>query len=242
MASIRDAFEESITDSNSILKLVFYAIPIFLAFMPTQSAISENVKLLLEIPVSILLFGFMLICTSNVRLGKNSIMPSFNIFAVFWAGIKGVVALAPLAILTSLLYTFFVGLLSNAPLEPSIITVFTVIIGIIIFSFNYVGYLLYAHNFKILDAYNFKLILKYCTDVLIAMFFMGVFIAIVNIVITVPVAYVVWLFFGFPNPVIIFYICMVVVFNAAVLGHYLAQIDYEIIEVAEERDNGTNLT
>ena len=35
MASIRDAFEESITDSNSILKFIFYAIPVFFVLMPS---------------------------------------------------------------------------------------------------------------------------------------------------------------------------------------------------------------
>ena len=240
MASIRDAFEESITDSHSVSKIIFYAIPVFFATMP--SITQEQVQLILTVPVSIMLFGFMLHCTSNVRGGKNTVLPSFNIFSVIWAGIKGTVALAPLVILTSLAYFYTAGLLANAPLEPNLINIFNIIIGIIFYSFNFVGYLLYAHKFKITDAYNVKLILQYCMDVLIAMIFMGIFMFIVNVIIVVPVAYIIWLFFGFPNPVIIFYFCMVTVFDAAVMGHYLAQIDYEIIAVAEESDKGTNLT
>lgn len=240
MASIKDAFEESLTDSNSIFKYIFYAIPVYFAAMP--SVTEAQVQTLISVPVAILLFGFMLQCTANVRNGKNRILPSFNIFSVFWAGLKGIIALAPLVILTVIIHVALIALLAKLPLEPAMVSVFTIVLGIIIYSFNYVGYLLYAHKFKITDAYNFILIAKYSVDVLIAMFFMGIFLLIVNVIITAPVVYFIWLFFGFPNPLIVFYACMVTVFNAAITGHYLAQIDYEIIEVnKDDIDNGTDI-
>ena len=53
---------------------------------------------------------------------------------------------------------------------------------------------------------------------------------LVNLVVLVPVLYLIWIFFGLPHPIATFYCCTVIVFNLAIMGHYMAQIDYETIE------------
>lgn len=233
MASIIDSVDETITDNNSILKIIIFSIPIFL--LAYKGANLPAYKFW-SVLISIFTFGIMLSCTYNVRVGNNYVLPSFNIFMIFWRGLKGIVALIPMAIVSQLLGVLFVGFLKNAPLTPLLLSIFSIIIFALCYSFTYTAYLLYSHKFKILDAYNIKLIVKYCVDVLIAILFMSIQLFILDLLVILPVGYVIWLFWGFPNPAILFYLCMVTIFNSAIIGHYLAQIDYEIIEVSENQD------
>lgn len=41
---------------------------------------------------------------------------------------------------------------------------------------------------------------------------------------------------GLPHPVAIFFWSMVLIFNLAMIGHYLAQVDYEAIASKENAD------
>jgi hypothetical protein len=63
---------------------------------------------------------------------------------------------------------------------------------------------------------------------------MKIFVAIVDIILIVPMGYLLWLFFGLQHPISIFFVCGVVIFNISIMGHYLAQIAYEIIAIDEE--------
>ena len=119
------------------------------------------------------------------------------------------------------------------PVE-NLVTVFSYITYFICGSFVITSYLLYANSFKILDAYNIKSIFTYCVDVLIASIFMLVQAVLVDAIIIAPITYIIWLFFGIPHPVAIFFWSFMFVFNLAILGHYLAQISYEIVEVKEK--------
>lgn len=231
MASIIDSVQETFEDNHSILKFILYAIPLFVVTNYTPTQIPGYI--IVAIIAQLLLFGFMLHCTYNVRIGVQKVLPSFNILEVFVTGLKGLVALAPICIASYFLMIFVSGLLlSNIP-DETLAKVFIGIIGLICYSICCTSYLLYAYKFKISDAYNLKAISTYCIDVLIAIIFMIILLAIFNFLIVAPVTYIIWLFFGIPHPIAIFYWSVCAVFNAAICGHYLAQISYEIIEVKE---------
>ena len=238
MASIKDAVEECIRDNNSIIKFIVYAIPLFLCTQAIMSGNKPNSGLLLTgiILTSILTLGYMLKCTMNVADDKTmTVLPSFNVFEIFFIGLKGAIVLAPIAILSRLIGAFCVGLLANAPLPPNLIMIFSWIIWIIFGSFVYTGYLMYTRRGKVADAYNISAISKYCVDILIAVIFMKIFIAIVDLILILPVGYILWLFFGLVHPVSVFFLCIVAIFNISVMGHYFAQVAYEVIAIDEEK-------
>ena len=99
MASIIDAFEESFHDNHALTKFIIFAIPVY--YCVDLYSKNDDAFWFVSALVFILLFGFMLKCTSNVRNGKNYVMPSFNIFSMFWSGIKGLVAIGPILAILS---------------------------------------------------------------------------------------------------------------------------------------------
>ena len=83
MASIKDAFEESIQEENATLKYIIFAIPIYYwvdLYVKNEDMSKFWILALILIPLYI---GFLTQCTTNVRNGKNKVLPSFNIFSMF---------------------------------------------------------------------------------------------------------------------------------------------------------------
>ena len=148
---------------------------------------------------------------------------------------KGTIALGPsIAINSWLAVLVNQNLLPNIFVEPNTLMVFQGIVWALFGSIMLTGYLCYAKTFKIADAYNFKTISESCIDILVAVLFMIPQVLIANAILIIPVSYVIWVFFGLPSPIANFYWSMVLIFNLAMCGHYLAQMDYEAIKKEED--------
>ena len=231
MASIKDSVEESFQDDLSFIKVLIFSTPLFVIVNFSKEQIPGYSFLL--VIIVLLLLGFVIRCTYNVRRGKNEILPSFNILGTFWDGLKSVVALAPAGLIVYFLSKFLVNILVTYIPNEQFVNIFSYAIYAILSSFIFASYLLYADNLKITDAYNIKSISTYCIDILVGIIFMLIQLAIVDAILLVPVTYVLWLFFGIPHPVAIFFWSVLFVYNMAFIGHYMGQISYEIIEVKE---------
>ncbi len=227
MASIKDAFEESFHDHHALTKYFIFAIPVY--YCVDLYSKNDNNFWAVSAAVFILLFGFMIKCTSNVRNGKNYVLPSFNIISMFWDGIKGLVALGPIIAICSWLGGTTGKFLSEYFPDPASMRVWYFIIWGLLVSIMMTGYLCYARNFKISDAYNIKTIWNSCVDVFAGVLFMIPQILLVNAIIAGPITYIIWLFFGIPHPIAVFFWSMCLILNLSITGHYLAQVDYEAI-------------
>lgn len=236
MASVKDALEETLQDNLSWFKYVLYTIPVFyVVYNIIQGKNSQQLPVIIILTI-LLLAGFMLKCTYNVRMGNRNILPSFNIFGVLWLGLKGAIALAPMSAIAYFGSLKVIEIISLYIPVSGIYYFFVVCSCAIFSSFIFTSYLLFTKNFKIIDAYNIKLIFNNCVDILISVLLMFLFVAIIAAIMAAPVTYLVWLFMGLNNPVIIFIWCMIGVICIGIMGHYLAQVEYEILASAEEKD------
>ena len=170
MASIKDAFEESFHDHHALTKYFIFAIPVY--YCVDLYSKNDSTFWAVSAAVFILLFGFMIKCTSNVRNGKNYVLPSLNIFSMFWAGIKGLVALGPIIAVCSWAAFYICSFLSGYFTDPNSMKVWYFIVWGLFASFMLTGYLCYARRFKISDAYNLKTISNSSVDVFAGVLFM----------------------------------------------------------------------
>lgn len=234
MASIKDAFDESFQDTHAIIKYIIFALPVFYCIYLYTNNNMGGFWTMATITF-LMLFGILIKCTANVRNGKDAVLPSFNIFGILWSGLKGTIALGPsIAINSWLAILVNQNLLPNIFVEPNTLMVFQGIVWALFGSIMLTGYLCYAKTFKIADTYNFKTISESCIDILVAVLFMIPQVLIANAILIIPVSYVIWVFFGLPSPIANFYWSMVLIFNLAMCGHYLAQMDYEAIKKEED--------
>lgn len=229
MASIKDAFEETLQEEHALAMYIIFAIPLFLCTKFLLEADKTGYFIITSLFASVLLIGFALKCTSNVRSGSNNVLPSFNIFPILWDGIRGIIVLAPLIIIAYTLEFFIAGFLAKVITHPTTLRIFILITTGLCNSIVYTGYILFARRFRASDVYDFKTISTYCVDILIAVIFMKLQMILVNLIVAGPITYLIWIFFGIPHPVATFFWCVIAVFNLAIMGHYMAQIDYEVI-------------
>ncbi len=237
MPSIIDAFEESLQDNHTLSKCVIFAIPIYycIDLYSKENPLFYGMSAI----TFILLFGFLIKCTTNVRNGKDYVLPSFNIFSIIWAGIKGLIAIGPLLAILSMAAVFVCKFLEGFFPNPDSMVIWKYIVWGLFGSFMMTGYLSYAKTFKISDAYNFKAMADSCVDVFAGVFFMIPQIIIVDALIIAPVTYLIWIFFGIPHPIAIFFWSMCLVFTLSITGHYLAQVDYETIKRKDDEDKNS---
>jgi len=215
----------------SILKYFVFAIPVFYS-INLYTSNNHSIFWIIAPLTLTLLFGFLIECTANVRSGKNHVLPSFNIITILWSGIKGIIAIGPSIALNIWLAITICSRFTLA--DPNVDGVIKGIIWALFVSMMLTSYLLYTNNFKIADAYNFKIISDSSVDIFLAVLFFIPRLIIVNAVIIGSITYIVWLIFGIPSLACTFFWCMALIFNLAIITNYFAQVDYEIMGVKEQ--------
>ncbi len=248
MASIKDSIEEvSIEGFSAYIKfgglgaLLYYCIYLYLQ-NPNNL---DGWFYLVSFVSYILLTGFLLKTTSNVKNGHDNILPSFNVFHLIGHGLKGLVALGPVVFVNLFLANkvgqFLVNLFEGYGMESVVGTyIILSITYILFFSFIFTAYLLYASKFNITDAYNLRLISKYSMDIILPILFFIPQIIFVDILFIGAITYLFWIFMGNPieNNWCVWFWCAAFIWNLAISGHYMAQLDYEIIDYSENSSDG----
>lgn len=240
MASIVDSLNEALLDTLAPVKLIGYVIPVYFAIL---SFMKGDLRMLViwEIVIGILYLALLTQGIYNVRRSKREIL-SINPLALVKSFVFALVAIIPNALIW---YGAGFLLVTNVqiPINVSWIqVVFTWIVGIIVYSIVMTSYLCFAKTMRILEAFNYKVIFESCIDVLIALFFFKLQLALVQVVLFGPVAY---LYFFFKVPFthwsFLLYASIVAVVNLSITANYFAQIAYECIPGNnEEYDNNNN--
>ena len=232
MASIKDAVEESFNDNNATIKYFLFALPIYATYYLYSSKQFGLPLLFLAVFSLLLLVGILTICTMNVRNSRTQILPNFNIIRIFKEAVLCLLAIAPVSAINIALPAFITSRfeLPSVGVDISL----KILIWCAFSSVIFTAYLLYSKDKNIKDTYNLKSISDYGGDVMAAVIFMIPQVLLVNAIFLGSIAYVLILFFGWPNPVLDFICCMFLVQNMAMIGNYLAQIAMENIEIKLE--------
>lgn len=235
MPSIKDSFEECLQGENAIIKYIILATPLFICTKFIVEPDKTDYFVMTALITAVLLIGFCLKCTSNTRSNSNALLPSFNVFPLLFNGLRGIIVLAPLFIIANTLNFFITDFLGKTITNPQLLNVYSIITTGICYSIVCTGYILFARRFRASDVYDIKKISTYCVDILIAILFMELQVFIVDILVGGPMTYLVWLFFGLPHPIATFIWCVILVFDLALMSHYMAQIDYETIREDDDK-------
>lgn len=238
MASIKDAVEESFQDNRAFLKYIIFAIPLYLTYYMYNNENTGALFIFAVIFCIFMLLGFITICSVNVNRNNSQVLPDFNLFMLFKESLGTFFAIIPAVIINSVLPYF----ITSSFTLPS--KTFDIILNIFIwFAFISVivtTYLLYVREKKFKNAYNLKSISDYGANIMISLIFMIPLILLVNVIFLGPIAYLIILFFGLPNPFFDFICCVFLVFNIAIIGNYLAQIGLETIDMKIQNDKYNN--
>lgn len=226
MASIIDSFREVFSDNLSFLKMIILAIPVYFSYHIYFETKQDFTGFFWLAGLTIFfLWGVLIDVTNNVLSERNQVLPSLNPFPIAFTAFKGVLAIAPVAVITFLLANYLSSLIK---IMPWIDFTLKFIIWFIVIAVIITAFLLFCTQKRILDAYNVKLLFQKLSDVAITLLFFFVQLAVANLPTTVFLGYTLLILFGV-GPIFNSFMSLAIVFNIAVIGHYMAQVHYEVL-------------
>lgn len=226
MASIIDSFRETIGDNKSLVKLAVLAAPVFFAYQLYISSKQDfTFFYMVAYIVGFFLFGFLIKVTNGVLDERDTVLPSLNVLKWSWSAIKGLAAVLPYVLICCMLANYFSSIINIISwLDITLKTIiWLVAVAIIITAF-----LMFVTREKISDAFNIKLLFEKAGDLITMLIFLVIQLIIINIPTTAFVGYTLFVLFGSGN-IFAYYLAIALVFNIAMIGHYLAQLHYEVL-------------
>ena len=236
MASIKDAVEESLNEPHALTKFFIFTIPVFGAVSLYMNKMQNSIWFyILAIISVIVILGIMSRCANNVMNYRDVTLPTFNIFTLFFDALRTIIALIPAAAINGGIAWYIVTkvcpMISVTWMSQAIMYVTYAVCGSIVLTV----FMLFCKKFSFANVFDVKAISDSCIDVLIQGIWMALQIAIIDAIITGSLTYLFWLFIGIENVVMYFVWCMTAVFNVALIGNYLGQLNYEALHQAEEK-------
>lgn len=226
MASIIDSFRETFSDNYAFPKLLVFAVPLYFSYDLYMKSNNNYTAFTWLFSITLFfLFGFLVKVTSGVLNERNSVLPPLNPFQLALASTKGLIAIAPSAAVAILAADYFSSLINILAWVD--ITLKSVI-WLLVVSIILTSFLMFVRREKITDAYNMKTLSDKAADLMVSLIFFILQLVIANVFTTAFIGYVILILFGV-GPVLYFYVSLAVAFNIGVMGHYLAQLQYEIL-------------
>lgn len=224
MASIIDAYRETFSDNFSFFKLATFAVPVYFCYSLFKSSKDDfSGFIFLTVITIFFLFGFLIKTTSGVLNEANSVLPSMNPLKLAFSAIKGIVAIGPITLITLFLTNYVCSFIN-------IIMWFDILLKVILWlvaaSVIVTSFLMFVKKEKIKDAYNIKLLFDKAGDLIIKLLVFIIQIVLVNLIAVGFFAYTLIVLFGL-GPILDAFLAYSLVFNVGVIGHYLAQLQYE---------------
>lgn len=232
MASIIDSFRETFMDNMSFFKLLTFAVPLYFAHdlylknpqQPTGAFWIAGITIFF-------LFGFLIKITGKVLNEGDSVLPFINPLKLAVVAIKGIVAIGPV---TWIAVSIAGYVISKVNIIDWFNITFQVVVWLIVIGLALTSFLMFIKNGKIADSYNCKVLFNKSADLSVAIIFFIIQIIIVNLPTTVFIGYILLVLFGF-GPLFYFFAAYAIVFNVAATGHYMAQLQYEVLGL--DKDN-----
>lgn len=236
MASIKDAIEESTNEPHALMQYIIFALPLFGAIYYYMKGQQNSILFyLLATATIIIIVGTMVKCANNVMNFREKIMPSLNPFPLIFDTIRTAIAIAPAVAINGgiayYLITKIYPMISVSWIGQAATYITYAVCGSIIVTV----FMLFAKKFSIKDAFDIKAISDSCIDVLIQGIWLLVQLAVVDGIVAGGATYLCWLFIGIDNVITYFAWSMTVMFNAAIIGNYLGQLNYEALHQEEKR-------
>ena len=235
MASIVDSFREVFSDRLAFLKLIILAIPADYTYSLYLSAVGDHdysgYYQMLYLTL-FLYFGVLVKVTNNVINERDLVLPSFNPFPIAIAGLKGLLAILPSALISCLIANYLCSIINIIPwLDITLKTIIWLVVASIIIT----SFLMFSSKGRILDAFNVKVLFEKAGDLIVTLIFFIIQLVVINIPTTAFIGYTLLILFGF-GQFFNFYIALAVAFNVAVMGHYFGQVHYETIVYVKPKD------
>lgn len=233
MASLKEAYDSTIGESFTGLKLLIWAIPLYFCRV---LYLENNIGFLTVIGgiFALLLIGFLTESAFNAIDKRPELVPGLNIFSMAYNGIKALLALAiPLGI------AYFLGNLINGFIhiqDPTWQMTANIFVWFFMAALPVSAYIVFIRRLNVFESFNIKKILIAYGDSFMTFSYLVVELFLIAFIVIGFITYMFWLFVGLDNGLINFIWCIAVMYNLVIAANYLAQLSEEVFAFREKED------
>lgn len=226
MASIIDSFRDVFTDKLSFLKLVVLALPVYYSYQLYMGSKPGYGGFFWVTGITLFfLLGFFIKIVSNMLSDAPKLLPSLNPITLGFSAAKGLIAILPASWISIFLANKICSIIYIVPwLDTTLKTCLWLVAASVIMT----TLLMFCTKEKIKDVFNFQLLSKASGDMILALIFFVIQLAVVNVLTIGFIGYTLLILFG-QGLLFNFFVAYALVFNFAVFAHYMAQVHYELI-------------
>lgn len=230
MASLKEAYDSTIGESFTGLKLLIWAIPLYFC----RELYLENNFVFLTFfggIFGLLLIGFLTESAFNTVDKKPELVPGLNLLSMAWTGFKTILAMGIPVAVAYYLGQYIIGFI-NIP-DPSIKMTADIFVWFLISALPVSTYIVFIRRLNVFDAFNLKKIFIAYGDAFMTFSYLIVKLYIFAFLIIGFITYMFWLFVGLDNALINFIWCIAVMYNLTIAANYLAQLSEEVFAFRE---------
>lgn len=234
MASIKEAYDSTIGENFTGLKLVLWAIPLYYCRNMLLSGSMDAISTLIIGVFIVLLLGFITESAYNACEKKEELVPGLNFFSMAFSGIKTIVAMSVYFAIAYLgtNYIFEFINLENAVLARTI----KIMTWLIIYSLPVSAYVVFIRKMDIFDALNLKKIFYVMGETFMMFSYLIIKLSLLSAIVIGFVSYLFWLFVGLDNCIINYIWCLTIMYNILLGANYLAQFSEEWMSLYEKKN------
>lgn len=233
MASLKEAFDSTIGESFTGLKLLLWSIPLYIC---RALYVDNNVGLLVIFGsiFGLLLIGFLTESAFNAVDKKPELVPGINLLSMGWTGIKTILAMS---ISVGVAYILGILILSFVTIkDPTFKMTVDIFVWFFMAALPVSTYIVFIRRLNVFDAFNLKKIFIAYGDAFMTFSYLIVKLYIFAFIIVGFITYMFWLFVGLDNPIINFIWCIAVMYNLVIAANYLAQLSEEVFAFREKEE------
>lgn len=235
MASIKEAYDSTIGENFTGLKLLLWAIPMGYCRNLLVDGTSGFMGTIIISVFFLLLLGFLAESANNACEKKPELVPGINIFSMALNGIKSMVALSvyfAIAFFGTQIACNYINLGEHTVLDMSL----KILIGLLFYSIPVSGFAIYCRKLDIFEAYNIKKLLFILGETFMMFSYLIIKLGLLTAVVVGFITYLFWLFVGLDNYLINYIWAITIMYNLVIGTNYIAQFSEEFMTLYEKKN------
>lgn len=233
MASLKEAYDSTIGESFTGLKLLLWAIPLYIC---RSLYLDNNIGFLTIFGgiFGLLLIGFITESAFNAIEKKSELVPGLNLLSMAWTGLKTILAMAMPIGIAYVLGSLILGFIKIS--DPTWKMTVDIFVWLFMAALPVSAYIVFIRRLNVFEAFNIKKICIAYGDAFLTFSYLIVKLYIFALLIIGFITYMFWLFVGLDNVIINFIWCIAVMYNLIIAANYLAQLSEEVFTFREKEE------
>ena len=233
MASLKEAYDSTIGESFTGLKLLIWSVPLYICRV---LYLEHNIGFLTVFGsiFALLLIGFLTESAFNAIDKRPELVPGINVFSMAYNGIKTVIAIGVPLIIAYYLGNFLNGFIKIA--DPTWQMTANIFVWLFMAALPVSAYIVFIRRLNVFETLNLKKIFIAYGDSFMTFSYLLVELGLIALLIIGFITYMFWLFVGLDNGLINFIWCIAIMYNLTIAANYLAQLSEEVFAFREKEE------